>query len=294
VPSWVPGAGFKRQAAIFKKELLRLVREPVESVKRNMQLGIQPACYISRSIDYMGGLEGCSKEAEENIMWSAVTLYGGGRDTIASIIKTFFLVMTKYPEVQKKAQAEVDRVTGGVRLPEFEDRDQMPYVNALFKESLRWRPPLPLSVPHRLTQDDVYDGYVLKKGTSVIANIWAMTRDETVYPEPEVFRPERFLEEDGVTPVSIPYAKDFGSNVFGFGRRICAGMHVADSALWIAMATSLAVLDILREVDENGVEIEPQVEFIPGFVTDHKPWPHRIVARSEAAAALVRQSVEWE
>jgi len=291
VPSWFPGAGFKRQAMEWKEQLMRLVNEPIETVKRNMQAGTQPICYISKSFEELGGLKACTKEKEELITWTSVSLFGGGRDTTVSAITTFFLAMTLYPDVQKKAQAKIDRVTGGNRLPEFEDRDQMPYTCALLKEVLRWRPVAPIGVPHRLIRDDVYDGYFLKEGTSVIPNIWAMNNNEAVYPQPTRFMPERFLEADGVTPVVIPYAKDFGSHAFGFGRRICPGLHIADASLFITIATTLAVLDIKKDVDANGVEIDFVPETISGIVTHIKPWPCRITARSDAMATLVRQSV---
>lgn len=80
--------------------------------------------------------------------------------------------MTLYPEVQRKAQLELDAVLGSVRLPTHADREHLPYLNALVLETLRWHPVGPLGVPHRLLQDDVYEGYHLPRGTLVIANIW--------------------------------------------------------------------------------------------------------------------------
>lgn len=84
--------------------------------------------------------------------------------------------MTLYPEVQRKAQLELDTVLGTDRLPTHADRENLPYVNALVLEILRWHPVGPLGVPHRLLQDDVYEGYHLPRGTLVIANIWYAVR----------------------------------------------------------------------------------------------------------------------
>ena len=87
-------------------------------------------------------------------------------------MRAFFLAMAMHPAVQQKAQEELDRVVGGDRLPDFDDRNSLPYVNALLKEVLRWHIVLPLGVPHRATADDEYNGYFIPKGTIVFSNIW--------------------------------------------------------------------------------------------------------------------------
>ena len=90
-----------------------------------------------------------------------------------STVQTFFLAMAAHPEVQKRAQAELDAVVGPSRLPEFEDRDSLPYICALTKELLRWRTVVPLSIPHRSMQDDEYRGYLIPKGSLVIGIAWS-------------------------------------------------------------------------------------------------------------------------
>lgn len=86
-----------------------------------------------------------------------------------SAIDTFLLAMALFPEVQKKAQAELDRVVGLDRLPDFSDLDQLPYVRAIAMETLRWMPALPFGVPHNLASDDMYKGYHIPKGALVVA-----------------------------------------------------------------------------------------------------------------------------
>lgn len=76
--------------------------------------------------------------------------------------------MALYPEVQKKAQAELDRVVGSTRLPEFSDLDRMPYIQAVRLETLRWLPLVPFSIPHATSESDVYEGYYIPKGALVI------------------------------------------------------------------------------------------------------------------------------
>jgi cytochrome P450 len=84
----------------------------------------------------------------------------------------FFLSMTVYPEVQRKAQAEIDRVIGISRLPGFQDRQNLHYIDAIVKEVLRWHPVAPLGLPHMTTEDDICEGYLIPKGALLLPNIW--------------------------------------------------------------------------------------------------------------------------
>jgi len=98
-----------------------------------------------------------------------------GSDTTAATNASFVLAMTMHPEIQKKAQEELDRVIGPDRLPTWEDRSQLPYIDAILKETLRWNTATPLGVPHAVVQDDVYEGMFIPGGATVIPNIWCAT-----------------------------------------------------------------------------------------------------------------------
>ncbi len=91
--------------------------------------------------------------------------------TVASV-RAFFLAMAMYPDIQRKAQEELDRVVGRTRLPDFEDRNNLPYVNAVVKELTRWNVVAPMGLPHAALEDDEYNGYFIPKGSIVIANVW--------------------------------------------------------------------------------------------------------------------------
>jgi cytochrome P450 len=84
------------------------------------------------------------------------------------------LAMVLYPEVQQKAQAEIDSVIGMERLPVYEDRESLPYINALCWEVFRWHPVVPLGVSHRVMQDDVYGDYFIPGGSIVMGNVWCV------------------------------------------------------------------------------------------------------------------------
>ena len=122
--------------------------------------------------------------------------------------------MTLNPEVQLKAQEEIDRVIGNDRVPNASDRESLPYIEAILFETLRWNQVAPLAIPHRLIEDDVHAGYFLPKGTIVIPNLWKMLHDPETYPDPMSYKPERFIASPGHERETDPRTM-----VFGFGRR---------------------------------------------------------------------------
>ena len=82
--------------------------------------------------------------------------------------------MAMYPEVQRKAQDEIERVLGRGRLPKMVDRAHLPYVNAIVKEVLRWKPITPLGLARRAVEDDVYQGYFIPAGSIIMTNVWCV------------------------------------------------------------------------------------------------------------------------
>jgi cytochrome P450 len=123
--------------------------------------------------------------------------------------------MALHPKVMKKAQEELDRVVDKGQLPNFSDRGDLPYIDAVVKEVLRWNPPLPIAIPNRVTQDDMYRGYFIPAGATVIQNVWAVCRDPKMYPDPETFNPDRFLKDGKISPLVF----NPEDRVFGAGRR---------------------------------------------------------------------------
>jgi len=192
------------------------------------------------------------------------------------------------PRSKKKGQQEIDGLLHNARLPEFSDRPSLLYVEAIYREVLRWMPPLPISVPHRSTEDDIYQGYFIPKGTTILANIWAMTRNETTYPEPEIFRPERFIDENG------QLNGDESALAFGFGKRVCAGRHMASDTLWMAIVSTLAVFDIRKAKDLSGNELDIDDSYFDDvLVLQKKPIKCSILPRSPMAQKLIEDAQEF-
>ncbi|THU99222.1 cytochrome P450 [Dendrothele bispora CBS 962.96] len=245
VPAWFPGAKFKRLADEWSKDVFALRDVPFNRFKSDMEKNRAQPCFakdILTKTEQAGQLD---TKMEEVIKNCASVAYLAGADTTVGLIFSFFLAMVLHPDAQKRAQEELDRVIGRDRLPDFKDRPHLPYIEACLSEVLRWMPVTPLAVPHQTTQPDIYEGYHIPAGTVVIGNVWAILHNPEVYPDPEVFKPERFLLTEGdAPPHPINYA-------FGFGRRICPGRHFATNTAWLAIAATLSVYNISPLDKEN-------------------------------------------
>ncbi|KAF7374550.1 O-methylsterigmatocystin oxidoreductase [Mycena sanguinolenta] len=280
LPSWMPGADFQRYAAECRQLVKEMREAPFNFVKENMRDGTDSTSVVVR-------LLAGNRYDEDAIKDVAVTAYAAGADTTVSSLVSFFLAMALYPDIQKKAQTEIDTVIGIERLPESEDRPSLPFVEALYREVMRWKPVAPLGVAHTSTADDVYNGYFIPKGTTVISNIWAMTRDESIYPEPERFNPDRFFTADG------KLSDDETVLAFGFGRRICPGRHNADATLRAAFVSVLSTFNIAKAKDDTGKEIEIDPNSYSDSLVSHPlPFSCSIIPRSETAKILVQATME--
>ncbi|KZP12803.1 cytochrome P450 [Athelia psychrophila] len=285
VPSWVPGAGFKKVAYRMRQDLERLYSVPYDFVKSEMSKGTALPSFTSTFLEEK--METPDAKEEEFIKAACASLYSDGKPPpTPSSVTSFILAMTLNPAVQARAHAELDALIGkDVRLPTFTDRQYLPYVNAIVKEVLRWNPSVPLGLPHVCTEEDMYEGYQIDEGTTVWANIWSILHDELIYPEPSEFRPERYLGEDGQLR-ALERAEDPAQIAFGFGRRICPGMSLADNSVFLAVSTLLYIFNISKAKDADGEDITPAIEY-DGFICHPQPFRCCIAPRSVELAALL-------
>ncbi|EIW56874.1 cytochrome P450 [Trametes versicolor FP-101664 SS1] len=260
IPSWFPGAQFKRDA-LRVREYVRVWKNlGYDLLAAEMAADTAAPCIYASILAEFGGSP--PPDVLDDVKGlPPLNVYGAGVETSRGTLSTWFLHLVRNPHMLRKAQDEIDRVIGNARLPEFGDRESLPYLNALLEETYRWSPILPMAVPHRVTADDQYRGYDIPAGSTVIANTWAMTRDTRFYPDPEEFNPERFMVPDEKKHERLMPS----SFVFGFGRRVCPGQALADPSLWLAMANIVALFDIKKAVDEAGNEVTPPIVFLPGF-----------------------------
>ncbi|KEP48417.1 cytochrome P450 family protein [Rhizoctonia solani 123E] len=279
VPDWFPWTQWKKTARSFREQKDSIMDETFQWTKDQIAKGSSEPSIVRSLLDSGSSIGIGKEELEDYIKHIAIALFGAGSDTTVSSLKTFVLAMLLFPECQAKAQDEIDRVIGASRLPTFEDKDRLPYVNNLINEVTRWQPVTPLAVPHACTQDDVYRNYRIPKGAIVIGNVWSMSRNTEVYENPECFNPDRFLD------LAVPKLP-----AFGFGRRLCPGIHYAEASIFITVVSILAVYNITKAKDENGQEITPSTEGVAESVVYHpKPFKCVFTPRSDKHQELIAE-----
>jgi len=284
LPTWAPGSGFLLKAAQWKAKMEEFVDQPYDFVKASLKAGTHVPSFCSMLLE---DKEKCSPQFEVDLKYTANSMYSASMDTTITAFCHFLLAMVLHPEALAKAQMEVDSVVGRDRLPTFSDRASLPFVEALLSETYRWGVPVPLSLPHRLMEDDVYRGMFIPKGSLIFGNIWAITRDETLFPNASAFLPERYMEK--VDP-ALAKKRDPRSYVFGFGRRRCPGVNLVESSVWLLVATALATLDISKAKDDFGNPIEPKVNFSNSVFRIPDKFQCDIRPRSEHALKVLRQA----
>ncbi|KAG2068179.1 cytochrome P450 [Suillus decipiens] len=264
LPDWCWGSSIKRGARASTKRVNKMANVPFRYVQQHMADGSYPiqSSMVAENLRRMERQEEAYKPAFENALKkAATTAIVASYETTSATLMVFVLAMVLYPDVQKRAQAEIDAVVGRDRLPTFEDRESLPYINAIVRETFRWEPVVPLGVPHATMSDDIYDGYFIPKGAIIVYNTWAITRDEKRYPNASRFIPERFIDVDDALTADDP-----GQYIFGLGRRICPGRYTADASSWSAIVTMLATLNISSAKDDQGKVIDFTPTFTPGVV----------------------------
>ncbi|KAM4058927.1 cytochrome p450 [Hirsutella rhossiliensis] len=286
LPSSLPGMKFKKTARQWNQVNQEVADVPYLFTQKQMAGQYPRPSYVSRLLQQSrdNGEEKSDEELrqlEDAIKHTAAIMFAGGADTTASNLSSFLLAMACFPEVQRKAQKEIDDVVGTDRLPCFEDRSKMPYIEGVIKEALRWLPVAPIGTPHTASEDTTCGGYDIPKGAQLMPGIWWFTHDPQVHRDPDAFDPERYF-----SPRNEP---DPRSVVFGFGRRICPGQYLADAKLFLIISQLLAVFNICKAVDENGSEIDVKLEATPGLIAHPADFPFRILPRNAQKTNLLQK-----
>ncbi|XP_049444374.1 cytochrome P450 2J4-like isoform X1 [Epinephelus fuscoguttatus] len=164
---------------------------------------------------------------EENLVVSVIDLFVAGTETTTTTLRWAFLYMTKYPEIQAKVQAEIDRVIGQSRQVSMEDRPHLPYTVAVLHEIQRMGNIVPLSVPHVTNRDIQLGGYTIPKGLIIIPNLTSVLFDKNEWKTPNTFNPGHFLNEEG------KFVKRAAFIPFSAGKRVCLGENLAKMELFL-------------------------------------------------------------
>lgn len=211
----------------------------------------------------------------------------GGSDIVAGAILACILALIHDVESQKRARGEIDGLYDEDTLPKWADEQEMPFVRAVIKEVLRWRPPLPMAIPHRLEQDDYCEGYFHPKDSTVICNIWAIHSNPERFEDPHLFKPERFLDHTMSMAESIAQGDPFKRDhfAFGAGRRSCPGVQLAEQDIFIALSRLLWAFEFSAP---PGTEVNvAQSAFVGETVRHPKEFPLVIKPRSGRRTATI-------
>ncbi|KAK7041426.1 hypothetical protein VNI00_009292 [Paramarasmius palmivorus] len=221
-PSWFPGTYYASFASSCRKTFRKLHHYPVQYVQAQLKDGNVERSFVSELLNKLGDTP--DADELENIRGASATVFGAGEDTFTkrrgcntqsfATLTVFFLVMILHPEYQERAYQEIITIIGKGRLPEYRDRESLPFVECILQETIRWHPVLSLGVPHRSLENDIYNDFFIPKGTIMIPNVLGMSLDDTVYSDPSAFNPTRFLP--------APEGKDepHFTAAWGFGRRL--------------------------------------------------------------------------
>lgn len=167
-------------------------------------------------------------------------MFTAGTDTTTSTLEWAMAELLHNPITLKKVQAELRRTLSPEKKLEEKDIENLPYLKAVIKETLRLHPPLPFLLPHMATNSCKMLGYHIPKETQILVNAWAIGRDPKSWDEPLVFKPERFLDQHNVLDYK---GQHFEFIPFGSGRRMCPAIPLASCVLPLALGSLLQAFD---------------------------------------------------
>ncbi|KAL6874092.1 hypothetical protein ACP4OV_014174 [Aristida adscensionis] len=235
--------GTVRKAKALRRRMFELVDEAIaqHEERRRAEAGAagEDLIDVLLRIQKEGGVGGVDCPlAMGTIKALILDLFAAGSETMSTTIQWAMAELMRNPSVMPKAQAELRHVMQGKSMVTEDDLINLQYLKLVIKETLRLHPAVPLLVPRECRESCKILGYDVPKGAFVLVNAWAIGRDPRHWEEPEVFKPERFEEED------IDFkGSDFRYIPFGAGRRICPGMAFAQPNMELVLATLLFHFD---------------------------------------------------
>lgn len=205
---------------------------------------------------------------DDEVIATMNDIFGAGFETVSTCLYWCFLYLIYYPEVQSKIQEEIDGNIG-LKSPRLEDRKILPYTEAFINEIFRHASFIPFTIPHCTTADTTLNGYFIPKKTCTFINMYQVNHDETIWNNPNLFRPERFLTENGELNKSLVEKV----MIFGMGIRKCIGEDVARNEIFIFIATVLQQLR-LKKLPGAALDLTPM------YGLAMKPKPYQLIAES--------------
>ncbi|KAJ7444582.1 cytochrome P450 [Mycena galericulata] len=278
-------AKWKRDARRVRNKQRAVYFGFLDRMKKRLQSGGANESYMEEVL---------ARQEEFGIDEDMIAYLGGGLVEGASIPSSYFhsliLSLVAYPDAQKKAHEEIDRVVGTHRMPTLNDLEHMPYIRAMILETHRFRPVAPLLLPRAALVSVEYQGYIIPKGATIFVNAWGIFHDPALYDNPEEFMPDRYLVTENGTKPGVD-ARDLKPDfIFGHGRRNCPGIHLAQNSININVMNLLWAFDFNKDIDASGNPVELDMfASSKGLATGPLPFRCKITPRTSEKADIIRR-----
>ncbi|KAA1475630.1 cytochrome P450 [Dentipellis sp. KUC8613] len=273
-------AGWKREADAVRRLQGALYERLVGYVRARVERGMTNGAWME------GIIRGAGEEAVEanadyyNYLGSGMM---EGAETTSPVLHSLVLLATAFPDKQQKAAEEIERVVGAERMPTLEDLKNLPYTKAFVCECIRFFPVAGLALPHQMTQDKIIDGILYPRGAVIFQNTYFMFHDERYFACPHEFVPERFLEHPHGVRLGVeddPARRDH--LLFGAGRRVCPGYHLARTSIDLCAMHLFWAFKLSLPLDPITGKQKPAnlAHFKDGLATTPLPFTCDIACRS--------------
>ncbi|MED6156675.1 hypothetical protein PIB30_016610 [Stylosanthes scabra] len=244
---WVDPQGLQRR---MKRDMGKAIEIASRYVKERLEIQHGDDGGFSRKKDFLdvlldfqsGGTDDARNVSDKDLNVFILEIFMAGSETTSSTIEWALTELLCNRDCLTKVKSELNRVVGTTRDLEETDIENLPYLQAVVKETLRLHPPIPLLVPRRAIQDTHFMDYYIPKDTQIFVNVWAIGRDPHAWKDPLTFNPDRFISSGSESKLDYK-GQHYEFIPFGAGRRMCAGVPLAHRVLNLVLGSLLHRFD---------------------------------------------------